>query len=139
MTFRRLYSRLRERGALVVGYTLLVLAGIFVFHFPLPALERTVYSFLVYAWGVFCLAGGLLCIAGTLARRIDWEALGLPLAAAACLTWSAALFMQAVYAEQSSAVTAAVMAGAFAFVLAQRWGDMLMLLREDGGEMRGPR
>lgn len=76
--------------------------------------------FIVYAWGTFCLVGGISGGLGLIFKRRPVEVLGAALGVTASLTWCASLVLQAVSTENAVPLTAACMTASLAAMFAHR-------------------
>jgi hypothetical protein len=95
--------------------------GILVFFSPSPSLLKQGGLAVVIAWGICCISGGVLGLTGLLTKKVFIRLLGAQLSATASLIWAASLVLQAT--TQTSAITAASMAGVMTLLFAQRWVD----------------
>jgi hypothetical protein len=124
-----------QRVALAVFSLLVSLAGPLAVAYPPPSMAETVGPGTAVWWGVYVLAGGLLCLAATIFRAWILEYLGIP------LVMSALVFYGGVVLRTTGNVpgrwTGAVLLLAFPALLAARWWIVHQLARHVAGR-RGP-
>lgn len=103
------------------AYLALLGAGVLTFFVASPTLVQRGGYLIVIAWGVFCILGGVLGVAGLLTGTVLIRLMGAALSATAGMVWFVALALQAT--EKLTAGIAACLALVMTLLFAQRWVD----------------
>lgn len=103
------------------AYAALATAGVLTFFAASPALVQRGGYIIVGLWGVFCIVGGLVGVAGLLTGQVLIRLIGASLSATAGVVWFVALAFQAT--ERATTGIAACLALVMTLLFAQRWVD----------------
>lgn len=101
------------------AYGLLATAGLLAFFRPSPSLLVQGGYYVVIPWGVVCILGGTLGMVALVTEKLLIRLLATQISALASLTWAASLVLQTT--TQSTAITAACMAGVMTLMFTQGW------------------
>lgn len=113
--------RLVPLGCALGAYTALLLAGVLSFFSASPALMQGGGHGVMVIWGVFCIVGGALGVAGLATGIVLIRLIGAALSATAGMVWFVALALQV--PERNAAGIAACLGLVMTLLFAQRWVD----------------
>lgn len=103
------------------AYAVLAVSGVLSFISASPTLIQRGGHGVVVIWGVFCIVGGVLGVAGLVTGTVLIRLIGAALSATAGMVWFVALALQA--QERGTAAIAACLALVMTLLFAQRWVD----------------
>jgi hypothetical protein len=103
------------------AYAALATAGVLSFFAASPTLVQRGGYLVVITWGVFCILGGLLGVAGLITGTVLIRLIGAALSATAGMVWFVALALQTT--ERATTGIAACLALVMTLLFAQRWVD----------------
>jgi hypothetical protein len=103
------------------AYAALTMSGVLSFFAASPTLVQRGGFWVVIAWGVFCILGGILGVVGLVTGTVLIRLIGAALSATAGMVWFVALALQAT--ERVTTGIAACLALVMTLLFAQRWVD----------------